>query len=172
MNKLRLVLAAIGVFASFIMSSVTDAGEMYQCKGPGKFDSPVWQDTPCNGRSEVEHRKLHDYSKEDASTVGHGRFTSRQASDLIRARKIAVGMSKNDLIKSWGVPTETNTTLTGSGKRQQLVYGQMLNRSYVYMDERNEISSIQYSEAKKRPSNPTTGLGNVNTSGYGKYNKL
>jgi len=155
-----------------LSSPASHADELYKCKGPGEFDSVVWQDVPCNVGEEVNHRKLHNYAKEDASKKGHGDFTSKDVSQLIRFRKIAVGMSKKDVIKSWGFPSDTNTTLATTGKTEQLVYGLFPDNSYVYINEKGVVSSIQYSEEKKKPTKGMTGLGNVNTGSFGQYNKL
>ena len=173
MNKLGLAsVVIVGVFASCIGFPVTYADEMYQCKGPGKFDTPVWQDVPCKAGEEVEHRKLHDYSKEDASKVGHGQFTAAQASEFIRFRKVAVGMSKQDVLKSWGEPGKTNITLSETGKSEQLVYDQYKDTPVINMDEKGIVSSINYSTAKEPATKPGKSLGTVRTSGFGQYNSL
>ncbi|PIP02013.1 MAG: hypothetical protein COX55_07765, partial [Zetaproteobacteria bacterium CG23_combo_of_CG06-09_8_20_14_all_54_7] len=61
-------LAMVGLVLATAMPA--DAGNMYKCKGAGKFDSPVWTDTPCKPGSELRQMIAKDYSKEDNATEG------------------------------------------------------------------------------------------------------
>jgi hypothetical protein len=65
--------------------------------------------------------------------------------------KIFVGMSKNDLLRSWGAPLEKNIGNYGGNIHEQWVYGDF--GPYVYL-EGDIVTSIQYSEKgeKYRPS--------------------
>jgi len=133
------------IMALVIMLSAFNAqsGEMYKCKGAGPFDSPVWTDTPCDAGHELENYKSTDYSKQDNSRVGHGKLTAKEANRLVRSKKIRVGMSRDDLIKSWGKPNKINTTYSATGQSEQMVYGV---GNYVYIDEEGLISSMQGAE--------------------------
>jgi len=55
--------------------------------------------------------------------------------ELVRAKKIAVGMSTCALLASWGAPSTINTSASRAGERQQWVYGicQYCKRRYVYV---------------------------------------
>ena len=161
-KRLSAVIAVI-----FISTSIVCAGEHYKCKVGGEFGSIVWQDTPCRAGEGVSSRTLREYSKQDSSKKGHGALSAKEANQLIRYRKIRVGMSKKDVIKSWGVPNRISVTLSSSGKNETLRY----NSANVVMNNKGIASSIHYTKHKPKPVEPSTGLGTVRTSGYGQYTK-
>jgi len=135
-------LAMLGLLLATAMPA--GAGNMYKCKGAGKFDPPVWTDTPCRPGSELRQVVAKDYSQEDNATEGHGKFTAIEVSSLIRFRKVVVGMSKQDVIRSWGLPDKINSTWGSSGKTDQMVYGlNSTDTKFVYIDEAGLVSSIQ-----------------------------
>lgn len=49
----------------------------------------------------------------------------------VNDHSIVIGMTKYELIASLGNPIKTNTTVTGSGKSEQLVYGDVINHYYA-----------------------------------------
>ncbi len=55
--------------------------------------------------------------------------------ELVREKKIAIGMSTCALLASWGAPNTINASASRAGERQQWVYGmcQFCKRRYVYV---------------------------------------
>nr|WP_321270478.1 hypothetical protein [uncultured Tolumonas sp.] len=53
--------------------------------------------------------------------------------DAVHNKQIIVGMTKGDLVKSWGNPDHINESVTGSDMRQQWVYITSNGRQYVYV---------------------------------------
>jgi hypothetical protein len=53
----------------------------------------------------------------------------------------SIGMTESQVFICFGRPSKTNTTVTGNGKREQLVYGY---RGYVYLDN-GIVSAVQMS---------------------------
>ena len=150
-----------------LSSSIAYAGNTYKCKGSGPFDSVVWQDVPCRSGEEVSRQNMHDYTKENASKKGHGDFTATQARKLIRLKKGAVGMSKKDIIKSWGLPSKTHVTLTSSGKTETLNYFQLTSSPVVTVNNKGVVSAINYSKSKPPPTKAVKKLGSTfRSSGY------
>lgn len=56
--------------------------------------------------------------------------SSGQALESISEAKITIGMNRHELLLSWGVPNDVNSTHTTYGSSAQWVY----NSSYVYLD--------------------------------------
>ena len=168
MNRFFLNLIFSVIIILPLSTSISYAGAHYKCQVGGEFGSIVWQDRPCRAGEEISRKKLTDYSKQDSSKKGHGALTAKEANLLIRHKKIRVGMSKNDVIKSWGKPNKTNVTLSASGKNETLSY----SSANVVMNLMGIVSSIHYTKYKPKPVESKKGIGNVNTSGYGQYNKL
>lgn len=59
--------------------------------------------------------------------------------NLILQGKIRIGMTKKMCRDSWGTPDDINKTTTAYGTNEQWVYGY----SYVYFDEKGQITAIQ-----------------------------
>lgn len=51
----------------------------------------------------------------------------------VRNNQIVMGMTKSDVIKSWGSPDHINETVTNAGSSQQWVYFTPNGRQYVYV---------------------------------------
>jgi len=58
---------------------------------------------------------------------------------LLSDRKIKVGLTKGQVLLSWGKPGDVNTTITARGRREQWVYSL---KSYVYFDD-GLVTAIQ-----------------------------
>lgn len=147
------------------------AEEIFKCKSENS-GSIVFQNFPCDNDKQVERKSLPDFTKEDSSKEGHGQLTAAQADRLIRARKVAVGMSRADVLKSWGEPKRTSVSLTSLGKSESLFYYQYKSAPVVQVNAKGIVERIDYSESKPSPSKPEKRLGNVRTSGFGQYNRL
>ncbi|MDQ6997581.1 MAG: hypothetical protein Q9M17_02595 [Mariprofundus sp.] len=151
-----------------MVPALSSAGSIYKCKGAGAFDSVVWQNEPCNAGEEVSHQKMHDYSAHDASKAGHGTLTAAEVSKLIRFKQLAIGMSKKDVIRSWGQPTKTDIMLSNTGKSETLIYAQYKNTPIVSMSLQNIVSNIQYSTTIEKEVKPVR---TFNYSGGGPFSK-
>ena len=62
--------------------------------------------------------------------------------DAIARGRIAIGMPADLVRLVWGVPDDINRTVTARGTREQWVYGDIGQRSYVYLDD-GEVTAIQ-----------------------------
>jgi len=153
-------------------SSIPWAGDHFKCQVGGEFGDIVWQDTPCRPGEEIGHLKQHFDSKEHSQQKRDGSLTKAQANNLIRLKKIAVGMQKRDVIRSWGKPSKIDVHLTSSGRAEDFIYYQYANAPIVNINNKGLVSSIHYSQVKKTPSKPEKKLGNVRTGGFGQYNRL
>ena len=61
-------------------------------------------------------------------------------------RKIAIGMTSEQVMWSWGPPSKRNTTTTGGGTHEQWIYGNPLSKAqYVYFDN-GVLTTIQESK--------------------------
>ena len=67
--------------------------------------------------------------------------------EATRQGRIFVGMSSDDVLKSWGKPDKINKTLTSNNRREQWVYrrGRIGNDDYVYL-ENGIVTTIQSSD--------------------------
>ncbi len=63
----------------------------------------------------------------------------RLACDAIVAKKVRVGMTKEQAIAAWGEPEDINTTSTAGGTHEQWVYG---FGNYIYFDN-GILSTVQ-----------------------------
>ncbi|ATX79962.1 hypothetical protein Ga0123461_1548 [Mariprofundus aestuarium] len=161
----QLLIVAVAVFMAI---PVSYAGITYKCESPS--GSISWQDSPCESGKELSRKRMRDYSRENASKKGHGELTATQANQLIRLKKIKIGMSKKDVIKSWGVPSKTLVSMTAQERSERLVYYNY-SEVPVVMVARGVVTAINYSKAKPKSAKPSKSLGTVNSSGYGQYNK-
>lgn len=63
--------------------------------------------------------------------------------EKISDAKVSVGMNRHELLMSWGVPDDVNSTHTSTGSSDQYVYGNPIyGASYVYLDN-DVITAIQ-----------------------------
>lgn len=60
----------------------------------------------------------------------------------ISERKVAIGMTKVEVVYSWGSPKDINRTTFANGTSEQWVYGNIYNSRYVYFDN-NIVTTIQ-----------------------------
>ncbi|NWF38083.1 hypothetical protein F3F96_02890 [Mariprofundus sp. NF] len=127
-----------------------EAEALYKCKGLGMFDTPIWTNTPCKSKSDIlETRNLRVYPpvqkpEEKPAAKEHGNLTAEKAEKLIQSKKLAVGMSRKDVIRSWGKPDETDTLLTEKGKSDILIYHRGSTKSqYVLIDEQGLLTNVK-----------------------------
>lgn len=142
----------------FFLSLPVSAGQIYQC-GDSFQDRPCAGSQPAKvvGNFEPEklspkQEKLKKKESELAAEQIESDIQARYDAEVLAAKKaraatyqyaksinavhnkqVIVGMTKDDLIKSWGNPDHINDSVTGSDMRQQWVYITPSGRQYVYV---------------------------------------
>jgi hypothetical protein len=80
---------------------------------------------------------------------------TEQVENAVQARKVFIGMSAADVVRSWGPPTKVNRTVTASGAREQWIYrggDKIGDEKYLYI-ENGVVEAFQDSrEAPKASS--------------------
>ena len=145
---MKRVAAIFTLILAFAYSAEAEA--LYKCKGAGMFDTPVWTNTPCKSKSDIlETRNLRilppmQKPEEKPIAKEHGNLTTEKAEKLIESKKLAVGMSKKDVVRSWGKPDEIDTSLTEKGKFDVLIYHRGSKKSqYVFISEQGVVSNVK-----------------------------
>ena len=142
------------LFGIALLSLQATAGQIYQC-GSSFQDTPCATDKPGKvvGNYEVipqtpeeikanqdkiqamadklkaqEDAELEEAAKARQKMVKHATYLS-----AIGRHEIMMGMTSDDLIKSWGEPADINETVTNAGSSQQWVYVTPSGRQYVYV---------------------------------------
>lgn len=107
--------------------------KVYMCEEEGKT---TFSQTPCIGEMQVIEVK-EDYStgnEPNQSLIDQNR--EREVYLAIRSKKIMPGMTKKELIRSWGKPTKINSSGGSYGSRDQYVYRRGNNQTqYVYLED-------------------------------------
>ena len=129
--------------------SVSAYAQPYKCTISGKT---VYQQSPCEGGSTVN---ISGAGKGDPNSSARRQMMSElrtvdrknRLEEATRQGRIFVGMSSDDVIKSWGKPDKINKTLTSNNRREQWVYrrGRIGNDDYVYL-ENGIVTTIQSSD--------------------------
>ena len=161
MKKLTLV-ATVGL----TLFTSAQAQQVYRCETP---DGMVFSQTPCAPtaeqhrvlgagepdpitrlnaeqrlqriRDEQRQRELEEQQAAKEREEAQLRHIRRM--QLIAHNKVAIGMSKDDVLKSWGEPDRINRTLRSSSTSEQWVYRSGREKAqYVYIRD-GVVSSIQ-----------------------------
>ena len=104
--------------------------EIYKCESEGKT---TFSQTPCEIDNPVIIEVNEGYSPDKSSS---GRILT-----LILQNKITMGMTNNDVVKSWGRPDDINSSTGSYGTHEQWVYRRgNSNNQYVYF-ENNSVTS-------------------------------
>lgn len=99
--------------------------ELFKC--PGKDGRVNYSDTPCQGERGA---KLN--IKSDVPTLSD-QLRAQTELAVIR-RQVFIGMSRADVIRSWGMPSKINTTMNSDVLSEQFVYRRDgINSRYVYI---------------------------------------
>ena len=77
----------------------------------------------------IHYTKLYDATKARHEAYKYASFIT-----AVKQHQIMIGMSEEDLKKSWGYPDHINETVTENGKREQWVYISESGRNYVYVE--------------------------------------
>lgn len=112
--------------------------QAFKCKVDGKV---VYQGLPCasegskvnlSGAGETaENSPATSYLKREGARIDF----EEKVDVAIRNQRVFVGMSANDVIRSWGKPTSVNKTVIASTVSEQWVYsrGNIGDNQYVYL---------------------------------------
>lgn len=141
-------------------SSAPLHAQVYRCTVDGRT---VFSDQPCAEEGNVQEVRIFDHgpSAEDAAAAraranalrertaaeqaqGEAqREFNRQVTNAIAARRVLVGMTADDVRRSWGEPGKINRSVSGSSVREQWVYDRGNYRmQYVYLTN-GEVTGIQ-----------------------------
>ena len=89
-------------------------------------------------RGNAELSKFDDYFW--GTTKPSIKFPKIRNWKLVKEGEIRIGMNRDEVEMSWGVPYDINTTITSYGTHEQWVYR---NKGYVYFNN-GIVDSIQY----------------------------
>lgn len=163
----------VTTFMLIVVTGSADAQGLYKCKGPGVFDTPVWTNTPCQNKSDIlETKKLKAYPRSQKPAVKeHGDLPAERAEKLIRLKKVAIGMSRKDVVRSWGKPDEIDATLSEKGKTDLMIYHRGSKSQHVLISEEGVVSSVKSADPNgiktKENNDPNKKEpGTVKTDGY------
>ena len=112
----------VGLAATFLSVSSCLA-QAYKCTIDGK---PVFQQVPCDGGVKLTVPKPPDPESREAK-VG----------SAIARGKVFVGMTSEEVIRSWGKPDRINRTVTARTITEQWIYenDSISDRQYLYMED-------------------------------------
>lgn len=128
-------IVAIAIVA---MTPALSHAQAFKCKVDGKV---VYQGSPCasegakvnlSGAGEAtENSAASSYLKREGARIDF----EEKVDVAIRNQRVFVGMSANDVIRSWGKPTSVNKTVIASTVSEQWVYsrGNIGDNQYVYL---------------------------------------
>ena len=105
--------------------------ELYQ-KKDGKLIGIVVDTT------KVDIKKLRHHKQDKRMSFLMSKYDVSTAIDIFNGRAI-IGMSTEEATDSWGKPQDVNKTTTGSGSKEQWVYG---NGNYLYFED-GVLTTIQ-----------------------------
>lgn len=146
-----------------LVAPAVDAG-VYTCEKNGR---KVYQSTPCNpgdrpvdmtphntieNPTPVQSRSPDEILKDVEERRTKGREIVEQRAEkarqrrlikeAIRNKQVMIGMTKADVIASWGRPSDINRTIRSSGVREQWVYrSKSGDAQYVYI-RNGKVTSI------------------------------
>jgi len=138
------------------------------------FDTPTWTNTPCQNKSDIlEAKKLKEYPRSQKPAVKeHGDLPAERAEKLIRLKKVAIGMSRKDVVRSWGKPDKIDSTLSEKGKSDLMIYHRGSAKSqHVFINELGVVSSVKSADpnrikAKENKDPNKKELGTIKIGGY------
>lgn len=105
------------------------------------FDRGPAEDDAAAARARAEG--LRDRVSADREREQSQREFNRRVTNAIAAKKVFVGMTADDVRRSWGRPDRINRTVTGSTVSEQWIYDRGNYKSqYVYV-RNGEVTSLQ-----------------------------
>lgn len=107
--------------------------QAYRCTLNG---ATVFQQVPCEGGTQLKVAK-------PPAPDGREALVNK----AIAARKVAVGMTKEEVVRSWGRPDKINTSVGSYGRHEQWIYNRasIADSQYVYLED-GVVRSIQSPE--------------------------
>lgn len=139
---MRMHLAIAAVCVLFVGSA--SAG-VFRCQVNGET---VYSDKPCaDDAEEVRVHRSPDMSAPSGLRPGEvAEYERIRLEELVARRRVAVGMTPDQVTRSWGTPNHVNRTVTALGVREQWVYDRGRTRAqYVYITD-GKVSSLSDSE--------------------------
>ncbi len=119
------------VFAALLLS--TPAWAVHKCKD--QYGRTVYQESPCESTAKQLDFKL--------QPVPETTPYDSAINAAIAKGKVAIGMTSEQVIRSWGRPTKVNKTITAQSDNEQWVYDRGRFRAqYVYL-ENGIVRSVQ-----------------------------
>ena len=115
-----------------LLAAPAAAQTLYRCDVDGK---PVYQQVPCPGG-----RVIATPPPPTAADDWRGRVAL-----AIARQRVILGMSADEVVRSWGRPQRVNRTVTGSNTTEQWVYRESRDAQYLYL-ENGVLRSAQTSE--------------------------
>ena len=137
------------LLAACAVACMAPAWAINKCSIDGQV---VFQDAACPGKGETV--RVLGAGQADPNSQGSQywqRESARQKrsaalEENIAQRKVAIGMTADEVVSSWGRPDKVNKTITASGTSEQWVYeGRKHRNQYVYLDN-GVVRSIQSPE--------------------------
>lgn len=134
----------------FIFTPLVSHAKVYMCEEEGKT---TFSQTPCEGDMQVievkesyevdneaqmkAQKENEEYLlkyKEKKEKEHAERMFRRKISSAINQQQIMVGMTEEEVVRSWGKPSDINSSGGSHGSRDQYVYRRGNNETqYVYL---------------------------------------
>ena len=137
------------VFAIVAMLAAQAVHAQVKCTVAGRT---VYQQVPCEGGQRVDTSGAGKADPASPASLQLQReiaaFKRKERVEAaILEREIFVGMTRDELVRSWGNPAKINKTLSAGGASEQWIYrrGKVGYDQYVYL-ENGLIRSMQSSE--------------------------
>lgn len=130
MNRLVLAMALAG-------ATMSAQAQVYKCKEGGRV---VFSDVPCiQGSEQVKVAPAAGHWDAESAARVQQENSALQAKvrrlDAIRERRVYVGMTRDDVIESWGRPDSVNRDVYAGAVKEQWIYERSEGgRQYVYVD--------------------------------------
>jgi hypothetical protein len=146
------------LLALLVMGPTCAQAQTFRCTVQGKT---VYQQTPCAGGTTVNTSGAGraDPTSPQA-TEARAMVQSLQRRDLVdqavRSGQLLIGMTSEEVLRSWGQPTVVNRTVTANSVSEQWVYRaeKSVNANYAYI-ENGFLRSVQLSEPAQKPKTPS-----------------
>lgn len=121
-----------------LLVSTSAMAQVYKCKDDkGKLE---YQASPCATKSEEKLRLFNESHPDDAQEAALSAAERSRFNELVSQGKVAIGMTKRMVLKSWGQPNKINISIGSYGRSEQWVYA----NEYVYV-ENGVVKSLQAS---------------------------
>jgi hypothetical protein len=128
-------ITAIAAGAALLLPALAHS-QVNRCQVDGKT---VYQATPCDNGRPVN---LSGMGKPDPAAAARNARNLRASAAIVDG-KVMIGMTADQVRRSWGTPTKINTTITSGRRSEQWVYDWGNGSTqYVYLED-GEVVTIQ-----------------------------